>query len=189
VKQEAFRHLITDAHDGIQGSIGLLENHGNLITPQVLQIRFGLLQQIDAPLLIFRIEKNDDLAAFYPPRLLDDAHHRTHGNALAATGLPHQAKGGAVIHHQADPIERTHDAFVGVKIGHQVFGLHKRCHRGPSSILKFISVTIMFDSTSERVRQSRKTIFRHASVTVVAIWDRTHPARHRLSGSRPTQTG
>ena len=78
-------HLAADAQHRIEGGHGLLEDHGDLLAPDFLQLplaHFGDVRPLVA-----------DFAAGDPAGLLQQAQDGAEGLALAAARLAHQAEG------------------------------------------------------------------------------------------------
>ena len=132
MKQKTFTDLITDTHGRIEGRVWLLEDHGNAVPAQTLHIWLGLLEQIDALLSVGFVQIDNDFTALNASRFLYDPHDGSHGNALAASRFPHQAKGGTVIHHQAHLVQRLHHPFIGVEVGNQINCL-EQFHQFPTA--------------------------------------------------------
>jgi len=103
---------------------GVLEDHRDLLAPQIAHLRLVQGQQV----LAFE----DDLATVYAPRRpWQQPHHGQVGDALAAAGFSDQSDRLALVQVEGNPIDRIHRPVVGPEADDQVVDGEKVHRRLP----------------------------------------------------------
>ena len=113
--------LLTDAEDRVEGGHGLLEDHGDVVAPELLHDLVGGLGDIIG--LVAQVQADGALhhLALGP---LQQLHQGEAGDALAAAGLAHDAHGLADGHVEGDAVHGLGNAHVGEEVGLQAVKLH-----------------------------------------------------------------
>ncbi len=85
VEAQGLGHLLADGEDRIQGGHGFLEDHGDVVAPDLAHPGLG------APAQVFPLKA--DRAGHLGRGSLEEPQDGQRGDGLAAAGLPHQAQG------------------------------------------------------------------------------------------------
>ena len=106
--------LVADFENRIEGGERLLENHGDAIASDMLQVFLFQLQQV------FAGEK-DATPRNFARRLVDEAENAEGRDGLAAPGFAHQADGFLASHLETDAVDGfRHAVFGAVKVDLEV---------------------------------------------------------------------
>ena len=112
VPENDLRHLVPHSHDRVQGGHGVLEDHGDLVAPDVLDLL--LLHGENVLSLI------DDAAILDLSRLRHQPENAQGGGGFARAGLAHQAQGLAFLHGETDAVDGPHIPLLGREVDGQV---------------------------------------------------------------------
>ena len=115
LQQHGLGNLLADTDNGVQGGQGVLENHGDLVAPDLAHILLGNLQQIPAVI--------DDLAALNNGVARQNTQDGLGGDGLAGTGLAHHSQGLAPLQVKGNVPHRLHGTVVGAEGNFQIFQL------------------------------------------------------------------
>ena len=94
VEDHRLGQLFADAHDGVQGGKRVLEDHGQLVPAQGVEILLGDLQKIPAVV--------DDFAVLHHGVARQNAHDRAGGDGLAGAGFAGDGQGLALVQVKGD---------------------------------------------------------------------------------------
>ncbi len=108
VKDDGFRDLVADRMDGVQRGHRLLEDHGDPVAPDVVDLAAALLPEVRS--------LEQDLSRLYLPRRIDELHDRQGRDALPAAGFPHHPEGLVPADEEIDAIHGLDRAGLGVKV-------------------------------------------------------------------------
>ena len=109
VGQNRFGHLVADGIDGVEGGHGFLEDHGDLVAPDVVHLPFCLFQQI--------LSVQKDFSFHHAAGIFQKLHDGHGGHALTAAGLPDQSYSFAFFYGNIHTIHGGNYAFGGEKLG------------------------------------------------------------------------
>ena len=114
--KQSLSDLVADFENRIEGGERFLENHGDAIASNVLQVFFPQLQQVLAG------EKDA------PPRnfargLVDEAENAESRNGLATPGFAHQADGFLAPHLETDAVDGANGIIALADADTEVFHL------------------------------------------------------------------
>src|SRR5439155_12787671 len=102
VKLEGFAYLLADGKHGVEGGHRVLEDHGDLIAPDVAHLVVAILEQVFAPVKhLARLR-----LAGRPGYQAHDGEGR---DALARTRLAHDAQRLALVEVEGNAVHRTHN--------------------------------------------------------------------------------
>ena len=105
LEKHGLGELLADAHNGVQAAQGVLEDHGDLVPAQAVEVVLANLQQV---LTIVK-----DLAALHNGVARQDTQNGLGGHGLAGTGLAHDGHGFALVQVKADVPHRLYLAGSG----------------------------------------------------------------------------
>ena len=108
VEVDALRNLVPHGEDGVQGGHGVLEDHGDLLAPDLLQLpdlhgEDVLPVQLQLPTL------------HHPGGMGDQLQNGQGGGGLSGAGLAHQTHRPALPDLQVQPVDRPDHAVLGLK--------------------------------------------------------------------------
>ena len=150
-------NLVAHGFHRIQRGHGVLEDHGNLLTPDVPHLLGGELQEITSLI--------EDLAACDLRRGIRQNPHDAEGcGGFTGAGLAHQAQGLAHGDVQVQPVDSFHSAAAGAVLYPKVMYLQK-------------VFLVLFQSPDGILVLHLKYLLSHAA------WDPVHPAGHRPAHS------
>ena len=95
MEAQGFGHLLPDGEDRVEGGHGFLEDHGDVVAPDLAHPGVGAAAQV------FSLET--DFAGHQSRGGLEQPQDGHGGDGLAAAGLPHQAQGLAGGQVEAHP--------------------------------------------------------------------------------------
>src|SRR5262245_23521714 len=105
VEAQGLRDLLAHREHGIERGHGLLEDHGDLLPPDLPHLVGGHVDEV--------LPAVDDLALHdLAGRLGDELHHAERRHRLAAAGLAHHAQGLALLNVEVHAVHGAHHAFV-----------------------------------------------------------------------------
>jgi hypothetical protein len=110
--------LVADLVEGMEGGHGVLEDHADLGTTDLLHLLLGLLEEVPS--------LEDDLAAHLGRLPVDQAHDGEERHALARARLPHHAERLAAVDRERHAVHRFHQTVVGREVDGQVLDLEER---------------------------------------------------------------
>ena len=113
LQQHGLGQLLADAHDGVQGGQGVLEDHGDLIATDPVELVLADLQQVLAAV--------EDLTAIDDGVAGQDAHDGAAGNGLTGAGLTNDGEGLALVQIKADIPNGLHLTIAGPEGNSQIF--------------------------------------------------------------------
>src|SRR5882757_609941 len=119
VDEDRLGDLLADPHHRVQRGHRILEDHPDLFTTYLVQVPFRGVEEVGA---LEGHRSADDPAR----RLGDQPEHRHHGDALAGAGFADHAEDLALIHGEADAVDRAHRAVHGAELHGQVLDLQQR---------------------------------------------------------------
>ena len=106
MQPDHFRNLVAHGNDRVQRCHGILEDHGQALTADLLH----LLIRADSQLLV----SQEDLSAFNSPRRgLDQFKDRQGRGGLSGSGFAHQSQGLSAADGQGDSVYRLYQTVVG----------------------------------------------------------------------------
>ena len=123
VAAQGLGHLLAHGVDRVEGGHGLLEDHGDLVAPDVPQAVLRGLGQVDdlaVPAAEEQLSPGDAAPAQF--HQADQAQGR---DRFAGPGLAHQGHGLARLHGQPDTVHAHNRAVVGLELHPQVLYLHQ----------------------------------------------------------------
>ena len=115
MKQQRLGHLPSDSEHRVERSHGVLKDHRDRLTADLLHLRIAQLREI-SPL-------EQDLAADDPPRPRDEPHDAQGGHRLAAPRLSDDAQGLARMELERDAVHRFDDPLWRLELRLQVADL------------------------------------------------------------------
>ena len=133
--------LLTDGEHGIQGGHGFLEDHGDLLAPDAVDLMDGHFGDVvdlflglvfPCPVLdgiavliffVFLAVEADGALHDLTAGALDQAHDGHGGHGLAAAGLTHNTHNGVLGHIVADTVDGFDHALLGEEVGVQILNL------------------------------------------------------------------
>ncbi len=118
VEHHGLGQLAADAHDRVQGGERVLENHGQLVAAQRVEIILADFEQVLAVI--------DDFAVVDHRVACQDAHDGPRRDGLAAAGLTYNRQGLPFLQVEGDIPHRAHGAIVGAEGNLQVFDFKLR---------------------------------------------------------------
>ena len=110
----ALGDLMTDLHGGVQGSHGVLKDHGGVPAPIALPLLLAVIEDV--------LPVAEDLAAGLTASAGDlrQAHEGAGRHGFAAAGFSHQRHALALIHVEADAPHCLHHATAGGEVDAEV---------------------------------------------------------------------
>ena len=112
VDEGGFGDLLADLDDGVQGAERVLEDHADLVAPDLVEFLLGDFQQVFAPV--------HDVAAGDDGVVGQDAHDGLAGDALAGAGFAHDAEGLALLEVEGHVPHRLDQPVVRLEVDDQV---------------------------------------------------------------------
>ena len=122
VQAQVLADLFSHAHDRVQGSHRVLENHGHIPAPDAAQGLFRKCSHIDA--VESHLRAPDDMSPRRQEADQGAAEHR-----FAAPGLAHDTEGPTGREGKRHTVHRAHQAFSGIDPDAQVRHREKGCGR------------------------------------------------------------
>jgi len=118
VQTKALAHLLTDLVDRVERRHGVLEDHGDVVTANVLHFLFTHIEQRLAAIL-------HGAAVNLSGRHRDEAHdgHGRHG--LTRTRLAYHAEGLAAVERIGNAVNRMDDTVLGMEVHLKVIDFEK----------------------------------------------------------------
>ena len=123
VDGEGFLHLGPDAHGGVHGGHGLLEDHGDGLAPEGPELFSGGGEDVHAV--------EGDLAGDLRPGVGQQGGQGHGGDRLAAARLPHQAQDLPRLHVEGDALHGVLAGGLGPEVDPEVFDVK---HGVPPSV-------------------------------------------------------
>ncbi len=122
VPEDHLHHLVADFEDRVQRGHRLLEDHADLVAPQLAHLRQRELQQIGAVELD---RARDDLAG----RIGNQPHDRKRGHRFTGARFPHDAEHFVLVDIERDPVDSLGDLSFGLEMCLEVADLEQFiCH-------------------------------------------------------------
>ena len=119
VDRDGLVDLAADGHDRVERREGVLEDDGEVVAAQPLQVALGPPEQLVAP----EPDRPADLRA-----CREQPEHGEGGDRLAGPGLPDDAEHLVLPHLEGEVVDGVEDAVVGRELNREV--LHGEQRRG-----------------------------------------------------------
>ena len=123
VQADALGDLATDRHGGVERGQGVLEDHADVVAPDLAHLLLRQGRQSRPRRLI-------DPAVMWPT-LGQEPHDRQPGGGLATAGLPHHTHALALVDVEGDVVHRHHRRVLQAEFGRQALDLENGGHRPP----------------------------------------------------------
>ena len=118
VKAKALAHLLADLINRVQRGHGILEDHRDVVTANMLHLLLGHIEE--------RVTAIQDAAALdLSRRHGDEAHDGHRGHGLTGTGLADDAEGLATIERIGDAVDGMDDTVLGMEVHLEIIDLEE----------------------------------------------------------------